>query len=128
MLSPKTRVLIVDDDASMARYLSTYLARHNFDVNIVGSGEEAIRMFRVYDPVLVLLDVAMNGMSGIDTLERIKQIHGDHRGVVLVDPHQHRCTDWCDVVEVVDPPCVCPGNDHEIGVGPGRNRRGPQPR
>src|SRR5512141_1220940 len=77
MLTQKTRVLIVDDDASMARYLSTYLARHNFDVNTVVSGEEAIRMFRVYDPVLVLLDVAMNGMSGIDTLERIKQIKPD---------------------------------------------------
>src|SRR5690349_19131270 len=77
MLTQKTRVLIVDDDASMARYLSTYLARHNFDVNIVGSGEEAIRMFRVYDPILVLMDVAMGGMNGLDTLERIKQIKPD---------------------------------------------------
>ncbi|MGZ4839512.1 MAG: response regulator, partial [Terriglobales bacterium] len=83
MLSQKTRVLIVDDDASMARYLSTYLSRHNFDVNIVGSGEEAIRMFRVYDPALVLLDVAMNGMSGIDTLERIKQIKPDVSVIML---------------------------------------------
>jgi DNA-binding NtrC family response regulator len=77
MLTQKTRVLIVDDDASMARYLSSYLSRHNFDVNIVGSGEEAIRMFRVYDPHLVLMDVAMAGMNGLDTLERIKQIKPD---------------------------------------------------
>jgi two-component system response regulator AtoC len=77
MLTQKTRVLIIDDDAAMARYVSTYLARHNFDVNAVGSGEEAIRMFRVYDPHLVLLDVAMGGMSGIETLERLKQIKPD---------------------------------------------------
>ncbi len=83
MLSQKTRVLIVDDDASMARYLSTYLSRHNFDVSTVGSGEEAIRMFRVYDPTLVLLDVAMNGMSGIETLERIKQIKPDVSVIML---------------------------------------------
>ena len=83
MLGQKTRVLIVDDDAAMARYLSTYLVRHNFDVNTVGSGEEAIRMFRVYDPVLVLLDVAMNGMSGIDTLERIKQIKPEVSVIML---------------------------------------------
>ena len=76
-MTQKTRVLIVDDDASMARYLSTYLSRHSFDVNSVGSGEEAIRMFRVYDPQLVLMDVAMGGMSGLDTLERIKQIKPD---------------------------------------------------
>jgi DNA-binding response OmpR family regulator len=73
----KTRVLIVDDDASMVRYLSTYLARHNFDVNTVDSGEEAIRMFRVHDPQLVLLDVGMGGMTGFETLERIKQIKPD---------------------------------------------------
>jgi two-component system response regulator AtoC len=74
MRSQKTRVLIVDDDASMARYLSTHLSRHNFDVNMAGSGEEAVRLFRVYDPELVLLDVAINGISGIETLERVKQI------------------------------------------------------
>ena len=76
-MSQKLRVLIVDDDANMARYLSTYLARHNFDVNTVGSGEEAIRMFRVHDPQLVLMDVAMGGMTGLETLERIKQIKPD---------------------------------------------------
>ncbi len=83
MSSQKTRVLIVDDDASMARYLSTYLSHHNFNVSIVGSGEEAIRMFRVYDPTLVLLDIAMNGMTGIDTLERIKQIKPDVSVIML---------------------------------------------
>jgi DNA-binding NtrC family response regulator len=77
MTTQKNRVLIVDDDTSMARNLSTYLAHHNFDVNIVGSGEEALRMFRVYDPHLVLMDVDMGGMNGLDTLERIKQIKPD---------------------------------------------------
>ncbi len=73
----KTRVLIVDDDESMAKFLASYLSRRNFDVSTVVSGEEAIRMFRVYDPQLVLLDVAMQGLSGLDTLERIKQIKAD---------------------------------------------------
>jgi DNA-binding response OmpR family regulator len=50
ILAEKTRALIVDDDASMARYLSTYLSCHNFDVNNVGSGEEAGRMFRCTTP------------------------------------------------------------------------------
>ncbi len=70
----KTRVLIVDDDSSMAKYLQSYLARRNFDVSTAASGEEAIRLFRVYDPNLVLLDLAMPGMNGIDALERMKQI------------------------------------------------------
>jgi DNA-binding NtrC family response regulator len=73
----KMRVLIVDDDASMAKYISSYLAKRGFDVTTASSGEEAIRMFRVYDPALVLLDVAMTGISGIETLERVKQIKPD---------------------------------------------------
>jgi two-component system, NtrC family, response regulator AtoC len=84
MLSnPKTRVLIVDDDGSMAKYLDTYLVRHNFEVSSAASGEEAIRMFRVYDPALVLLDVAMPGLSGIETLERMKQIKPEVAVIML---------------------------------------------
>jgi DNA-binding NtrC family response regulator len=81
--SQKTRVLIVDDDGSMARYLSAYLVRRNFDVSTAASGEEAIRMFRVYDPNLVLLDLAMPGMNGIETLERIKQIKPEVSVIML---------------------------------------------
>ncbi|HYG99716.1 MAG TPA: sigma-54 dependent transcriptional regulator [Terriglobales bacterium] len=79
----KTRVLIVDDDGSMAKYLQSYLARRNFDVSTAVSGEEAIRMFRVYDPTLVLLDLAMPGMNGIETLERMKQIKPDVSVIML---------------------------------------------
>ncbi|HUN89279.1 MAG TPA: sigma-54 dependent transcriptional regulator [Terriglobales bacterium] len=74
MAVQKTRLLIVDDDPSMARFLTSYLSRLNFEVNSASSGEEAIRMFRVYDPGLVLLDMAMTGMDGLETLERLKQI------------------------------------------------------
>jgi DNA-binding NtrC family response regulator len=81
--SQKIRLLIIDDDGSMARYLSTYLSKKNFDVSSAASGEEAIRMFRVYDPNLVLLDVAMPGLDGIETLERIKQIKADVSVIML---------------------------------------------
>jgi DNA-binding NtrC family response regulator len=72
----KTRVLIVDEDASLSRFLQSYLTRRNFDVSTAANGDEAIRMFRVYDPALVLLD-AMPNLGGIDTLERLKQIKHD---------------------------------------------------
>jgi DNA-binding NtrC family response regulator len=83
----KTRVLIVDDDGSMSRFLSTYLLRHNFEVSTAASGEEAVRMFRVCDPTLVLLDVAMPGMNGLETLERIKQIKSDCYVIMLSAQH-----------------------------------------
>src|ERR1035437_9085068 len=69
----KTRVLIVDEDASRSRFLQSYLTRRNFEVSAAANGDEAIRMFRVYDPAMVVLD-AMPNRSGIDTLESLKQI------------------------------------------------------
>jgi DNA-binding NtrC family response regulator len=78
----KTRVLVVDDDLSMCRFLSAHLARRTFDVSAAGNGEEAVRMFRVFDPQLVLLSVA-DGVGGVETLERIKQIKADVPVVIL---------------------------------------------
>src|SRR5436305_285517 len=79
----KIRVLVVDDDPAMAKFLVNHLLRKNFDVSSAGTGEEAIRMFRVYDPALVLLDVNTAGMSGIETLERLKQIKPDVSVIML---------------------------------------------
>src|SRR5664279_2038899 len=70
----KLRVLVVDDDATMARFLIAHLVRRGFEVSSATSGEEAIRMFRVYDPALVLLDLAEPGANPLDTLERVKQV------------------------------------------------------
>jgi DNA-binding response OmpR family regulator len=83
MAVQKMRVLIVDDDPSMSRFLTSYLSRQNFDVNSASSGEEAIRMFRVYDPSLVLLDMNMTGIDGIETLERLKQIKPEVSVIVV---------------------------------------------
>ncbi|HEV2112760.1 MAG TPA: sigma-54 dependent transcriptional regulator, partial [Terriglobales bacterium] len=83
----KLRALVVDGDAGMARFLSSHLARHGFEVSTAANGEEAIRLFRVFDPSLVLLDVAVTGLSGIETLERVKQIKPDVYVIMLAAQH-----------------------------------------
>ena len=77
------RVLIVDDDLTMVKYLSSYLSKHQFEVTTSTSGEEAMGIFRTCDPNLVLLDMAMPGMNGIATLERIKQIKPEVAVIIL---------------------------------------------
>jgi DNA-binding NtrC family response regulator len=67
----------------MAKFLSSHLARRDFEVSTASTGEEAIRVFRVYDPGLVLLDLSVQGMDGIDTLERIKQIKPEVAVIML---------------------------------------------
>ena len=70
----RTRLLIVDDDATMSRYLSTYFGKKNFEVNSAFSGEEALKMFRAFDPQIVLMDITMPGISGVETLERLSKM------------------------------------------------------
>ncbi|HEV2986881.1 MAG TPA: sigma-54 dependent transcriptional regulator [Candidatus Angelobacter sp.] len=73
-MTPKTRVLIIDDDVAMAKYLGSHLARRGFEVSTVPTGQEALRVFRTFDPQLALLDVSVGSIAGDDILQRLKQI------------------------------------------------------
>ena len=84
-MNEKTRVLIVDDDAAMAKYLVSHLSRRNFEVTIASTDQEALRIFRALDPVLVLVDTAKNSTAGIGVLERLKHIKPTVSIVVLSD-------------------------------------------
>jgi two-component system, NtrC family, response regulator AtoC len=81
--NPKFRVLVVDDNASTGRSLTAHLIRRGFEVSSAASGEEARRMFRVYDPSLVLLDLSTSGSDALDTLERLKQIKPEVAVILL---------------------------------------------
>src|SRR5512146_2174696 len=74
MAAQKTRVLIVEEDAELARDLAASLERHSFDVSIAPAGEDAARRLHSYDPSLVLLNVPAGGNGSVETLQRIKQI------------------------------------------------------
>jgi two-component system response regulator AtoC len=73
-MNPKTRVLIIDDDVVMAKYLASHLSRRGFEVSLAPTGQEGLRVFRSLDPKLVLLDMSIDGMAGGDVLQRLKQI------------------------------------------------------
>ena len=84
---PKIRVLVVDDDAHAGRSMTAHLVRRGFEVSSAASGEEARRMFRVYDPALVLLDLSSSGSDALDTLERLKQIKPEVAVIMLSSEH-----------------------------------------
>jgi DNA-binding NtrC family response regulator len=82
-MNQKTRVLIVDDDVAMAKYLASHLARRNFEVTVASGDQEALRIFRSLDPLLVLLDTSMTSANGAGVLERMKHIKPTVSIVVL---------------------------------------------
>jgi DNA-binding NtrC family response regulator len=70
----KPRVLIVDDEEELLETLSERLRMRDYDVTTSLSGEDALRKMKGYNFDVVVLDVAMPGMDGIQTLSEIKRI------------------------------------------------------
>jgi two-component system, NtrC family, response regulator AtoC len=85
----RLRVLIVDEDTSTSRFVGGHLGRRNFEVNITASPDEALRSFRAFDPNLVLLDISSSTTSGLNALERFRQIKPEVSVIVVsgnIDP------------------------------------------
>ena len=74
--SAKGRVLVVDDDASLAEMLTIVLRQEGFDTRMCGRGDEAMDVFRDFRPDLVLLDLMLPGRDGIDVCKEIRAESG----------------------------------------------------
>jgi two-component system KDP operon response regulator KdpE len=69
------RVLIVEDDFPLRRTLRTTLTALGFDIGEASTGEEALTRLRMVDYEVVLLDMNMPGMGGIEACVRIRRSH-----------------------------------------------------
>jgi DNA-binding NtrC family response regulator len=79
----KMRVLLVDDEVEFVSTLSERLNLRNFDAQTATSGEEALMKIDQSPPDLVLLDMLMPGMNGIEVLKRIKRDHPAVKVILL---------------------------------------------
>lgn len=68
----KPKVLVIDDDKDFREILSAKLKASGFEVEIATDGQTGIEKAKTYRPHVILLDVKMPGMSGIQTLAKIK--------------------------------------------------------
>ena len=68
------KILVVDDDQGMRDYLEIMLSRESYDVNTVPGGKEALTLCRKRKFDLVITDLKMSGMDGIDLLKSLKEI------------------------------------------------------
>ncbi|MGC9401735.1 quorum-sensing sigma-54 dependent transcriptional regulator LuxO [Vibrio genomosp. F10] len=70
-------LLMVEDTASVAALYRSYLTPLGIDINIVGTGRDALDSLKNRTPDLILLDLRLPDMTGMDVLESAKQIHPD---------------------------------------------------
>src|SRR5438477_626886 len=104
------RVLVVDDDRTTRLVNRSVLAKAGFTVGVAKDGAEAIARLRARRYDLMLLDVWMPGMGGLDLLERLKQ--DEHRPKIVVP------TSEADAWSSIASPIQAPGSSWRISITP----------
>jgi len=69
------RILIVDDDAGQRSLLDSFLRGQGFETFVVDSGEKALETLRSQTVSMMISDVRMPGMTGLETLRRVREEH-----------------------------------------------------
>jgi DNA-binding NtrC family response regulator len=86
-------VLIVEDEAPLARNIKTYLMRSGYKAEIAGSAEEGFELLSSFRPDAVLLDLRLPGMDGLAALARFQAL--DPRLTLIL-------TTGCGTMETTD--------------------------
>ena len=66
------RILVVDDDVDALEVIKTRLTHAGFEVETAESAENALSRVKAFDPALIVTDVRMSGMSGLDLLDKVR--------------------------------------------------------
>jgi YesN/AraC family two-component response regulator len=77
------KILLIDDEKGTRKLLSISLRNEGYDVITADNGKSGLELFRQESPSIILTDLQMPGMDGIDVLRRIKQINPDTEVIVI---------------------------------------------
>jgi two-component system alkaline phosphatase synthesis response regulator PhoP len=69
----ETKILVVDDEASIVSSVRAYLEREGYTVYTAADGPSAVKAARAFAPGLVILDIMLPGMDGLEVLRRLRQ-------------------------------------------------------
>src|ERR1044072_6765910 len=80
-MSEHKRILVVDDETQITRVLRTTLSAHGYEIRVANDGETALEIAKDFAPDLVITDLAMPNMNGI---ELCRQLRKTSQGAILV--------------------------------------------
>ncbi len=81
-MEKSVKILLVDDEPDILEFVSFNLKKENYDVNTCNNGKDALNMALSFKPDLILMDVMMPGMDGIETCEEMRK-HKKLDGVII---------------------------------------------
>jgi DNA-binding response OmpR family regulator len=111
------KLMIVDDELDVREYLRNFFRRRKIDVITAESGEEALSLVTSQQPDLMLLDVRMGGISGVETLQKIRE-SGNRVKVIMVtgveDNEVLKPLSELDVVSCIHKPLILEELEKEV--------------
>ena len=78
-----TKMLVVDDEIEICDFLKTFFEERSYKVFTALTGESAIQLVDQENPAIVLLDIKMPGLDGIEVLRRIKTFHPEVKVIMV---------------------------------------------
>jgi DNA-binding NtrC family response regulator len=83
----EARILVVDDEAGIRSILSVLLTKHGYKVHVADSGESCLRLHPQVMPEVVLLDLKMSGMGGLEVLDQLERDPGEDCRTIIMTAH-----------------------------------------
>jgi DNA-binding NtrC family response regulator len=77
------KVLVIDDEQGILDILDIILRRKGYDVVLASGGRKGLDLFRREHPEVVMLDLNMPGMDGIEVLQQIRHLNPDQPVIIL---------------------------------------------
>ncbi|MDP2044108.1 MAG: response regulator, partial [Candidatus Omnitrophota bacterium] len=83
-IGKEKKILICDDDKTVSDFLKRFLEKEGYsELETTGTGEEVLEKIQKDDYQLIFLDIKLPGISGMETLKRIKEFNKDI-GVIMI--------------------------------------------
>ncbi len=83
-----SKVLVIDDAAFIRMRVEKFLERQGFEIFLAEDGKSGLELFKKEKPDVVLLDVTMPDMDGIEVLKQIKEVDKDAKVIMLTNVDQ----------------------------------------
>lgn len=78
-----TKILLIDDEPDILEFLEYNLLQHNFVVEKAKNGLQGIEKFKSFQPNIILIDVMMPKLNGIETCEKIKSLDNSDDCIII---------------------------------------------
>jgi len=83
MKQKEIKILVVDDEIAFANTLAQRLKMRDYKVGTAYDGEQALSKLKEEEPDVIVLDLKMPGMHGMDVLKKIKKVYPDIQVIIL---------------------------------------------